>query len=57
MANLFKNHKGLGDTVDAFTTATGIKAIVKAGSKSLNKPCGCEGRRKTLNEIFPYGKK
>ena len=40
MANLFKNHKGLGDTVEAITTATGIKAIVKAGSKAFNKPCG-----------------
>lgn len=57
MSNLFKNHKGLGDTVEAFTSATGIKAIVEAGSKALNKPCGCEGRKKTLNDIFPYGKK
>ena len=57
MANLFKNHKGLGDTVEAFTTATGIKAIVKAGSKAFNKPCGCDERKKTLNDLFPYGNK
>lgn len=52
-----KNHKGLGDTVHAVTKATGIKAIVDAGSKAFNKPCGCSQRRKTLNELFPYGKK
>lgn len=57
MSNLFKNHKGLGDTVEAFTTATGIKAIVKAGSKAFNKPCGCDERKKTLNDLFPYGNK
>ena len=28
-----------------------------AGSKAFNKPCGCEGRRKTLNDLFPYGKR
>ncbi len=50
-------HKGLGDTVHAVTKATGIKAIVDAGSKAFNKPCGCKQRRKTLNELFPYGKK
>ena len=53
MAHPFKNHKGLGDTVAAVTKATGIRAIVDAGSKAFNKPCGCEGRQKTLNEIFP----
>lgn len=57
MANPFKNHKGLGDTVAAVTKATGIRAIVDAGSKAFNKPCGCEGRQKTLNDLFPYGNK
>lgn len=54
MANPFKNHKGLGDTVDAVTSATGIKAIVEAGAKALKKDCGCSARRKTLNDLFPY---
>ena len=54
MANPFKNHKGLGDTVEAVTSATGIKAIVEAGSKAFNKPCGCQQRKKTLNDLFPY---
>ena len=57
MSNLFKNHKGLGDTVEAFTTATGIKSIVEAGAKAMNKDCGCSGRKKTLNDLFPYGNK
>lgn len=57
MNHLFKNHKGLGDTVAAVTQATGIRSIVEKGAKAFNKPCGCEGRRKTLNELFPYGKR
>lgn len=42
--------KGLGDTIDKFTTATGIKAIVKA----VAPDCGCEERKEWLNEQFPY---
>lgn len=51
-----QKHRGLGDTVHAVTSSLGIKAIVDAGSKALKKPCGCSQRRKTLNELFPYGK-
>ena len=57
MSHPLKGHKGFGDTVEAFTKSTGIKAIVEAKSKATNTPCGCDKRRKTLNEIFPYGKK
>lgn len=46
--------KGLGDTIDKITTATGIKKVVKAVAK---EDCGCEGRRKKLNELFPYKNK
>ena len=45
--------RGLGDTIDKFTTRTGIKAVVKKATKG---GCGCEGRRKKLNELFPYKK-
>ena len=38
--SFMKKHRGLGDTVEAVTQATGIKAIVEAGSKAFNKPCG-----------------
>tara|TARA_R110001606_G_scaffold347484_1_gene496787 strand:- start:215 stop:367 length:153 start_codon:yes stop_codon:yes gene_type:complete len=46
--------KGLGDTVEAITKATGIKAIVDAGAKVLKKDCGCQARKKQLNALFPY---
>jgi hypothetical protein len=42
--------KGLGDSIDKFTTKTGIKSIVKKAVKN----CGCDKRRKTLNDLFPY---
>ena len=43
--------KGLGDTIDKFTTATGIKAAVNAVSGG---GCGCNKRREKLNKAFPY---
>lgn len=55
--SFLNKHKGLGDTVEAVTQATGIKAIVEAGAKAFNKPCGCQQRKKTLNDLFTYGNK
>lgn len=46
--------KGLGDSVENFTTKTGIKGLVDKVSNGLNIPCGCEGRRKAMNVLFPY---
>ena len=46
--------RGLGDSIHKFTTATGIKKMVDKVSEGLNIPCGCEARRKRLNEIIPY---
>ena len=43
--------KGLGDTIDKITTATGIKAAVKAVTGG---GCGCNKRREKLNMTFPY---
>jgi hypothetical protein len=45
--------KGLGDTIDQITTATGIKALVKfvAGDD-----CNCDQRKEALNKLFPYSK-
>jgi|TARA_R100001460_G_scaffold78214_2_gene119178 hypothetical protein len=49
--------KGLGDTIDKLTTKTGIKKVVKVVSKKLGvEDCGCDGRKDTLNRIFPYKK-
>ena len=42
--------KGLGDTVQKFTTATGM-------AKAAGKDCGCGKRKDTLNRMFPYDKK
>jgi hypothetical protein len=49
--------QGLGDDIAKFTKATGIKNVVDRLSKGLNVPCGCEGRRKAMNALFPYKNK
>jgi len=49
--------RGLGDTIEKVTTATGIKKAVDTVSKATGKPCGCKGRRDTLNRMFPYDNK
>jgi hypothetical protein len=49
--------RGLGDTIEKVTKATGIKKMVDKVSEGLNIPCGCEGRRDALNIIFPYKNK
>ena len=49
--------KGLGDTIERMTEATGIKAVVEKVSEVTGVPCGCAERREALNELFPYDKK
>jgi hypothetical protein len=49
--------RGLGDSIEKFTKATGIKTMVNTISKGLNVPCGCEARKGALNKIFPYESK
>lgn len=41
--------KGFGDTIERFTTTTGIKKVVDTISESINKDCGCEARKQRLN--------
>ena len=48
--------RGLGDDIENFTKATGIKTVVDKVSNGLNIPCGCEGRRDALNKLFPKKK-
>ena len=48
--------KGLGDSIEKFTKATGLKKIVEGTSKLLNKDCGCNERKEKLNKLFPYKK-
>jgi len=49
--------RGLGDTIEKVTKATGIKKVVNAVSKATGKPCGCAERRDSLNRKFPYNNK
>jgi hypothetical protein len=46
--------KGLGDTIEKVTKATGIKKVVEAVSAATGKDCGCGKRRDALNRVFPY---
>jgi hypothetical protein len=49
--------KGLGDTIDKFTTATGIKSVVHKVATAVGKEdCGCNKRKEALNKAFPYNK-
>lgn len=46
--------KGLGDTIEQITTATGIKAVVDKISEVTGIDCGCEDRKETLNKLWSY---
>lgn len=41
--------KGLGDSIEKFTKATGIKRVVDTVSKATGKDCGCGKRKEALN--------
>ena len=50
--------KGLGDTIEKITTATGISAFTHMlQDKGVIKDCGCKERKEKLNKIFPYKNK
>lgn len=47
--------KGLGDSVERVTKITGLKSLAELATKTVGKKdCGCNRRKKTLNEWFPY---
>jgi len=46
--------KGLGDSIEKFTKATGIKKAVDTVAKIAGKGCGCNKRKDILNKAFPY---
>ena len=52
-----RKSKGLGDSIEKFTKATGIKKVVDTVSKVTKKPCNCGKRKDTLNRLFPYNNK
>lgn len=46
--------KGLGDTIEQITTATGIKAVVDKISEVTGVDCGCDDRKEALNKLWSY---
>ena len=55
--NYMEKSKGLGDSIEKFTKATGIKKVVDTVNKVTKKPCNCGQRKNTLNRLFPYSNK
>lgn len=49
--------RGLGDTIEQITEATGIKKVVEVFSKATGLDCGCEERKIKLNNLIPYRRK
>ena len=52
--------KGLGDSIEKFTTFTGIKSFTQfltSNSVLGKKDCGCNKRKESLNKKFPYNNK
>lgn len=45
--------KGLGDTIEKITEATGIKSAVEF---LAGEDCGCDKRKEKLNNLFSYRK-
>jgi len=45
--------QGLGDSIEKFTSLTGIKKL----ADKIPGGCGCKARKEKLNQMFPYGKK
>jgi hypothetical protein len=49
--------KGLGDSIEKITKATGIKKVVNSIANKTGKDCGCGKRKDVLNKWFPYNNK
>ena len=53
-----KQSKGLGDSIEKVTKATGIKSLMDIASQRIGiKDCGCGKRKAWLNKQFPYNNK
>ena len=49
--------EGLGDSIEKFTTMTGIKSLAQLTTRfTSKKDCGCDKRKQALNKLFPYKK-
>ena len=51
-----KRAKGLGDTIEQITEATGIKAAVDWFAEKTGIDCGCEARKEKLNKLLQYSR-
>ena len=51
-----RKSRGIGDSIEKFTEATGIKSVVDKVSEITGLDCGCDKRKETLNQLFPYKK-
>jgi hypothetical protein len=54
MAKRGRKAKGLGDTIEQITEATGIKAAVKLFTEVTGIDCGCDARKEKLNTLISY---
>lgn len=54
MAKRGRKAKGLGDTIEQITEATGIKTVVELFSKATGIDCGCDARKEKLNNLISY---
>ena len=53
--NNMAQSKGLGDTIEKITTATGIKSLTQLAMEAAGKKdCGCNKRKEKLNKMFRY---
>jgi hypothetical protein len=59
-SNYMEKSKGLGDSIEKFTKATGIKSftqvLARNGILGKKKDCGCNKRKDQLNKAFSYKK-
>ena len=59
-SNYMEKSKGLGDSIQKITKATGVKSftqvLARNGIFGKKKDCGCNKRKDQLNKAFPYKK-
>jgi|TARA_X000001382_G_C3051852_1_gene141357 hypothetical protein len=56
--DIIMESKGLGDSVEKITKATGLKTLMELMTDAAGiKDCGCEKRKEFLNKQFPYKNK
>ena len=51
-----KKSKGLGDSIERITKASGIKAVVDKVSELTGIDCKCQERKEALNKLYPYSR-